>query len=375
MRVPFFDYPAHFRDHEEEYVRTFREVMGRGAFILQRELEEFERQLAEFVGVKHAIGVADGTNAMILGLRALGIGHGDEVLFPSHTFVATYGAIEFAGAHGVACDVGPDGLLDPADVEKRITPRTRAIMVVQLNGLVADMDALSALARRHGLHLCEDSCQALGATHADRSAGTFGAFGAFSFYPAKTLGCFGDGGVLVTNDDRLAALVREMRDHGRRPDGTGLAWTIGTNARLDNLQAAILLVKLRHLPEAIERRRQIAERYVSGIADLPGIEFPWQHHAGSAPRFNTFQNFEILVDQRDTVRQRLLELGVQTAVQWGGTPVHRMPCYRRADELPNVDRYFSRCLMLPMNHFMTDEQVDYVVTAFRRAFEECRSAA
>ena len=226
-RVPFFDYPTLFQRDEEGLLAVIRDVLGRGAYILQRDLHEFEDKLREFLGVRHAFGLSDGTNALILGLRTLGIGPGDEVIMPSHTYVATAAAVHFVGATPVLADIGPDHMLDADSVEKAVTSRTRAIMPVQLNGRTCDMDALGEIARRHDLIIAEDAAQALGSKFKGKCAGTFGAFGTFSFYPAKVLGSFGDGGALVTNDDEIAERVGLMRDHGRNDEGRVVAWEAG----------------------------------------------------------------------------------------------------------------------------------------------------
>lgn len=311
MAVPYFDYARHFTSDEAAYVGIFRQVMGRGAFIQQEELRGFEANLARFLGVRHAVGLADGTNALTLGLQAAGVGPGDEVIFPAHTFVATHGAIVAVGARPRAVDMGPDGLMDPDAAEAAVSPRTRAILPVQLNGRTCAMDRLAEIARRHGLLLAEDACQALGARFDGRCAGTFGAFGAFSFYPAKSLGCFGDGGALVTEDDALARQVRLLRDHGR--DETGTVVASGTNARLDNLQAAILDHKLADFDAAIARRRAIARRYDRAFRGIEGLELP-PPPDGDARRFDTFQNYELFAQHRDALRRHLAERGIGTLV-------------------------------------------------------------
>ncbi|HEU4654949.1 MAG TPA: DegT/DnrJ/EryC1/StrS family aminotransferase, partial [Steroidobacteraceae bacterium] len=254
--IPFFDYPALFRELEDEIMASVRDVFARGAYIMQRDLLEFEKELAAYVGVKHAIGVADGTMGLLLPLLAMELKPGDEVIVPSHTFIASAAAIRHAGGTPVLADCGRDHLIDPQSVIKHITKRTRGIMPVQLNGRVADMDALSSIAREHGLFIVEDSCQALGAKFKNRCAGTFGVAGSISFYPSKTLGAFGDAGAIITNDDALAEKLQILRDHGRGPDGNIVTW--GYNSRLDNVQAAILRIKLKQYDSYIARRRDIA---------------------------------------------------------------------------------------------------------------------
>ncbi len=271
-KIPFFNYQALFATHEKELMALLRDVMSRGAYILQKDLTEFEANLRQFLGVKHAIGVADGTNALKLCLLAAGIGPGDEVIVPGHTYIASAASIHFVGAKPVLCECGPDHLIDAKSARGLITSRTRAIMPVQLNGRTANMDPVMALAKEHGLHVIEDAAQALGSRFGDRFAGTFGTAGTFSFYPAKVLGCFGDGGGVVTNDDKIAEQVLLLRDHGRNADGEVIAW--GTNSRLDNVQAAVLNFKLKTFPQDLERRRAIARIYDNGLRNVKELVLP-----------------------------------------------------------------------------------------------------
>ncbi|HJN13329.1 MAG TPA: DegT/DnrJ/EryC1/StrS family aminotransferase, partial [Pirellulaceae bacterium] len=237
-KVPFFNYPDVYLSDENSLLSIMQDVCKRGAFIMQKDLREFEQNVASYVGVKHVVGLANATDALHLAVRAAGIGPSDEVIFSSHTMVATPAAVHFAGATPIPVDCGSDHLIDPDAVAAAITPRTKAIMPTQLNGRTADMDALEAIASKHGLLILEDSAQALGSKFKGRSAGTIGVAGCISFYPAKTLGCFGDGGCLLTNDDSIYEQTLLLRDHGRNADGDVVMW--GLNSRLDNLQAAVL---------------------------------------------------------------------------------------------------------------------------------------
>src|SRR5712691_11619307 len=254
--IPFFDYPFLFQSEEKELVAIFRDGGRRGAFILQEDGARFERNLAAFLNVRGALGVANATDGLLIALRASGIGPGDEVIFSSHTMVATAAAIHFAGATPVPIECAADHLIDPASVEAALTPRTRAILPTQLNGRTANMDALGAIARKHGLLIVEDAAQALGSRFKGQCAGTFGSAAAISFFPAKVLGCLGDGGAVISNDKSILERVARLRDHGRAADGEIVSW--GMNSRLDNLQAAILDYRLRSYPRAIERRRALA---------------------------------------------------------------------------------------------------------------------
>lgn len=364
--IPFFNYPALFLQDEEKLVEIFRDVGRRGAYILQRDVAEFEDALKEFLSVKHAVAVSDATNALILGLRALEVKAGDEIILPSHTFIASASAIYFAGAKPVLCDIGPDNLMDPESVLSRITSNTKAIMPVQLNGRVCNMDKLQEIASAHQLHIVEDSAQALGAKFKEQGAGTFGSFGVFSFYPAKSLGCLGDGGALVTNDDEIAHRVKMYRDHGRAPDGNVVAW--GTNSRLDNLQAAILNHKIKTFRDEIVRRRAIASQYHNMLVNVKELKLPPQPSDG--PHFDTFQNYEMAAENRDALKHYLKEKGIGTAIQWGGMPLHHfkeLVC--DSVLLPATEKFFKECIMLPMNTALSNDQVTRVCEAVRRFYQ------
>ncbi|HRH81886.1 MAG TPA: DegT/DnrJ/EryC1/StrS family aminotransferase [Thiobacillaceae bacterium] len=361
--IPFFNYPALFADREAELSQVILDVCRRGAYILQKDLSQFEQNLARFMGVKHAFGVANGTDAIWLGLMAVGVGHGDEVIIPSHTYIATAAAVHFVGATPVLAEIGPDHMLDPASVERLVTPRTKAIMPVQVNGRTCDMDALQAIADRHGIMIVEDAAQGLGSRFKGRCAGTFGRFGTISFYPAKLLGCFGDGGAVVTDDDAVAEKLALLRDHGRNADGRVVAW--GFNSRLDNLQAAVLDYKLGTYQDDIDRRRAIAARYQARLGDLPELALPPAPDAD--PRhYDVYQNYELEAERRDELRAHMERNGVRTIIQWAGTPVHQFHELGFADSsLPVTDRFFTRCLMLPMNTTLSDADVDYICDHIR----------
>lgn len=360
--IPFFPYSRLFLAQEQELLSVMTDVCRRGAYILQKDCREFEENLAKFMDVKHAFGVANGTDAIIIGLKAVGIGPGDEVILPSHTYIATAAAVHMVGATPVLAECGLDHMLDAADVEKRITARSRAIMPVQVNGRTCDMDALSAVAKRHKLKIVEDAAQALGSRFNGQSAGTFGLFGTISFYPAKLLGCFGDGGAIVTNDDEVAAKIALLRDHGRNEEGRVVAW--GYNSRLDNLQAAVLNHKLKSFPQDVERRRAIAAMYQAGLGEMGEMTLPPAPDADSR-YFDVYQNYELEADRRDELKAHLEAQGVRTIIQWAGTPVHQFKELGFTVELPKTDAFFKRCLMLPMNVALTNDDIAYIVKAIR----------
>jgi len=366
MSIPFFRYPLLFAGQREEILSAMTAVMERGAFILQSDLVEFETALANFTGARHALGVANGTDALIIGLRAAGIGAGDEVIVPSHTYVASAASIHFAGATPVLVECGPDHLMDPESADSAVTNRTRAIMPVHLNGRTCDMDSITTIAGRHGLAIIEDAAQALGSKFKGRNAGTFGVAAEFSFYPAKILGCFGDGGGLTTNDADMARKMSLLRDHGRDDSGTVVTW--GLNSRLDNLQAAVLNVKLRQLDSEIERRRQIARLYRQGLESAPDIVLP-PGPDDDPDHFDVYQNYEIESGRRDELRARLEKDGIRTIIQWAGKPVHQFEGLGfGAVTLPFTDRLFTRCFLLPMNTSLTDDEVEYICDRIRRFY-------
>jgi len=365
--IPFFNYRGAFSSREEEFIEIIRDVLRRGAFIQQRDLAEFEDALARYLGVSHALGVGNATDGLIFAWRAAGIGPGDEVIFPSHTMVASAASVAHVGATPVPVDIGPDHLIDPTAIEPAITERTRAIMPVQLNGRTCDMDAIERIAQKHNLIIIEDAAQALGSKFKDRFAGTFGVASAFSFYPAKILGCFGDGGAVVTNDAEIARKIALLRDHGRNEHGDVEMW--GYNSRLDNMQAAILHAQFRDYDEIIRRRRSIAALYDSLLSDLAELVLPPGPDA-DADHFDVYQNYEIEADRRDELRSYLSERGIGTILQWGGTPVHRFTGLGFDVSLPATDRFFERCLMLPMNMMVTDDEVRYIAATIRAFYRE-----
>ena len=318
-KVQFFDYPSIYLRFKEEFDNIFEEVCSRGAFILQKDLEEFERNLEDYLNVNHVFGVADGTNALILGLLSLGVGQGDEVIISSHTYVATANSIKMVGAEPIFADIDEDNLLSASSAEKKITSKTKVIMPTQLNGRCADMDGFRSLVKKYDLHLAEDSAQGLGASYKGQSAGSFGSFGTLSFYPAKLIGCFGDGGAILTNDDKLAERFLHLRDHGRNKDGKVVAW--GTNSRLDNLQAAFLNLRLKHFDEDLRRRREIAEYYCQELSGLSELKLP-ESPSSASDNFDSFQNFEFAAERRDELKEFLSEKGIGTIIQWAGYPVH-----------------------------------------------------
>lgn len=366
MKIPFFRYNYIFSPQRDEILREATGVMERGAFILQKELENFESEIAKFAGSQHAIGVADGTESMILALLAAGIGQGDEVILASHTYIATASAVHFAGAKPVLVECRKDRLIDPSDIRRKITKKTKALLPTQLNGRTCDMDEIQAICREHDLLLIEDAAQALGSKWKDKCAGTFGFAGSISLYPAKVLGCFGDGGLLFTQDDKTAETLRELRDHGRNREGLVVRW--GLNSRLDNLQAAILSVKLKAFPQEIERRRAIARHYHRRLAGLEDLALP-PGPDENPDHFDIYQNYEIESGQREKLRDYLRNQGVGTIIQWAGKAVHQFQGLGfDGVQLPFTDKFMERCFLLPMNTSLTDEEVEYICDQIKKFY-------
>ena len=356
--VPFFSYPMVYKHKEKEILDAMLNVMNRGAFILQSDLVDFEKNIAEFIGVKHVLGVADGTNSMIIALRAAGIGAGDEVIFASHTYVATAAAVHFVGATPVPIECGTDHLMDANFIESAITDKTKAIMPTQLNGRTCDMDAIQVIADKHRLIIIEDSAQALGAKYKGKNAGTFGLAGSFSLYPAKVLGCFGDGGLIVTNDDEMYEKMALLRDHGRDETGEHVAW--GLNSRLDNIQAAVLNVKMKTFVDDISRRRDIASLYHERLGGVEQVYLPPAPNS-EPDQFDVFQNFEIEAEDRDNLRTFLISNNIGCPIQWGGKPVHKLKNHGLEHySLPITEKIFERCFLIPMNSWLSDDDVNYV---------------
>jgi dTDP-4-amino-4,6-dideoxygalactose transaminase len=363
--IPFFNYKGAFVSHEDEYVAIFRDIIRRGAFIQQRDLKDFEQHLCDYLGVKHAIGVGNATDGLLMVWRAIGLQPGDEVIFPSHTMVASPASVAHAGGVPIPVDCGRDHLIDAAAIEAAITDRTRAILPVQLNGRTADMDRIVRIAERHDLYIVEDSAQALGSKFKNRFAGTFGRAGVFSFYPAKILGCFGDGGAIVTDDDDLAHKILLLRDHGRDEGGEVLRW--GFNSRLDNLQAAILEFQFRDYDAVISHRRSLAAGYDAHLNQLSELQLPPAPDV-DGDHFDVYQNYELQADRRDELRAFLSENDIGTIIQWGGKAVHQFANLGLSQSLPVTERLFQRCLMLPMNMMVSLDDVEYICSRIRHFY-------
>jgi dTDP-4-amino-4,6-dideoxygalactose transaminase len=366
-KVPFVNYPEHYRRIWDEVMEAITEALSKGDLILRDQLRQFEENIASFVGVKHAVGVNSGTDALFLSLKAAGVGQGDEVITVAHTFVATVSVIVQCGATQVLVDIGEDMNMDVNQVKKAITPRTKAIIPVYLNGRMCKMDELMGIANEHNLLVIEDAAQALGAKFDGKKAGSSGLSGCFSFYPAKMLGAAGDGGVVVTNDEEIAEKIRLLRDHGyQRTTGEMLCY--GYNSRLDNLQAAILDVKLKYLPEWIERRRELANKYYEGLSDLQELKLPPPPHSNDL-FFDVYQNYVIRAKERDRLVEHLSDSGIEILVSWPKPMHHHEALGLGHFHLPKTEHISNGVLSLPMYPELGDEQVKFVIDSVRRFYE------
>ena len=361
-KVPFFDYPRAYLDDKEGLVRIFEEVGERGAFIMQQDLRDFEETLASYTGANYAIGVANATDGLEFSWMALGLRPGDEVICCSHTMLATAAAIKTAGGTPVPVEIGDDNLLDPEAVEDAINPRTVGIMPTQLNGRTCEMDKIMRIAEKNRFFVVEDAAQALGSCYKGQHAGTFGDAAAISFFPAKVLGCLGDGGGVITNDYGVFDKIYQLHDHGRDAEGEVKSW--GRNSRLDNLQAAILNHRIKSYDQIIGRRRAIASMYQKQLGDLEELQLPPAPDADEN-HFDIYQNYELQADRRDELKQYLSENGIGTLIQWGGKAVHQWECLGFIVKLPKVEQFFERCIMLPINMFIDDEDVNYICEKVR----------
>ncbi len=362
MSVPFLDLHDAYRELAHELNAASRRVMESGSYILGKEVEAFEHEFAEYCGVRHCIGVANGLEALELILRAQGIGPGDEVMVPSNTYIATWLAVSNVGATPVP--VEPDLQtynLDPDRLAEKLTPRTRAVLAVHLYGQPADMDRITEFAKARALAVFEDAAQSHGARYKGRAAGALGDAAGFSFYPTKNLGALGDGGAVTTNDDGLADRVRVLRNYGsRRKHENELR---GMNSRLDELQAALLRVKLKYLNAWNDRRRKAAHRYLEKLADLP-IELP-HVPSWSDPAWHIFA---VRVQSRDRLQDELRKRGIQTLIHYPKPP-HRQAAYGDLElpegALPIAEQIHREQLSLPLGPHLKENHQDRVIGALR----------
>lgn len=359
MKVNFSVLKAQYELYQEEYEAAALRVLRSGWYVLGNELKTFEQNFSRYIGMKHGVGVNSGQDALILAVRALGIGPGDEVITQSNAYIASVLGITENGATPVFVD--PDAYfgMDVLQVEKAITPRTKAILPVHLYGQACNMEAITSIAKKHALYVIEDCAQCHGATVYGKKAGTFSDIACFSFYPTKPLGALGDAGMTLTNSDALDEKLRMLRFYGSKVKYVNEI--TGINSRMDEIQAAVLGVGLKHLENGNNRRRQIAEQYLQGITN-PQITLP-QARDGYE---HVYHIFAVLCERRDELMAHLANCDIQTQIHYP-IPPHLSPCYKgygyKKGDFPAAERYASEELSLPIYVGMTDEEVQYVIKA------------
>ncbi|MBX3460552.1 MAG: DegT/DnrJ/EryC1/StrS family aminotransferase [Planctomycetes bacterium] len=356
MAVPFLDLKAQFATIRDDVLKAVTRVFDDQAFVLGKYVEAFEHACAEYLGVKHAIGVSNGSDALLLALMAAGVKPGDEVIVPAFTFFATAGAVARLNAVPVFCDVHADTFnIDLKSAATKVSGKTRAIIPVDLYGQCADMEGVMDLARAHNLAVIEDAAQAFGATRNGKQAGTFAHYGCYSFYPTKNLGGAGDGGMVTSNDDELADRIRLLRTHGERPRYYNKQ--VGICGRLDALQAVVLHVKLEHLDAWNRRRAEVAARYNAAFAGHARIKTP----PVSKGNTHIYHQYTIRIPDRDRVQGELSAKGVGCGVYYP-VPLHLQECFKqqggKPGDLPVSEQLCAEALSLPVFDQMTNAQID-----------------
>jgi dTDP-4-amino-4,6-dideoxygalactose transaminase len=359
--VPQLDLAAQYAAIGAEIRTAVERVLSSQQFVLGREGAAFEQEVAKLCGAAHGVGVASGTDALILALRACGVEAGDEVILPAFTFVATGSAVSALGAKPVFADIRPETYdVDPSEFERRLTPRTRAIVVVHLYGLPADMDPIRAFAKSRKLPVIEDNAQAIGASYKGVRTGSLGDAACFSFYPTKNLGAYGDAGLVTTNSAELAARIRTLRNHGQT--GKYLSSEPGWNSRLDEIQAAILRVKLRHLSNWQRERQENAAEYTRLLNEVPGVMPPIVPEGFE----HVFHQYTIRIERREALQQFLSERKIGSTIYYP-YPLHLQPLYaslgHKAGDFPHAERAAQEVLSLPMYPELRKEQIARVVEA------------
>lgn len=358
MKIDFANLQLAFQENEEEFKKVTLEVMASARYILGKETDELESKLSDFVQNDYALACSSGTDALLLAMMALGIRSGDEIITPPFTFIATAETIACLGARPVFVDVDKETYnIDPALIERAITKKTKAIMPVSLYGQMCDMDKINSIAKNHGLAVIEDAAQSFGAIYKGKRSCNVSTIGCTSFFPAKPLGCFGDGGAVFTSDEELYNKMKAMRVHGQVKRYTHKY--IGMGGRLDNLQAAILNVKLKHYEKDIQRRQQVATAYTGLLKDhvtTPIVK---------DDRTSVWAQYTVMVADRDQLQQRLKEIGIPTAVHYP-IPLHQQECFEylgyKKGDFPISEKCANNVMSLPMNPYLTQDEITYITS-------------
>lgn len=361
--IPMVNLKAQYAEIKDEIEQGLAETLANCSFILGPNGQAFERECEQYLSVKHAIGVASGTDALHLALLALGVGPGDEVITTAFTFIATAEAIKYVGATPVFVDIDPKTFnISPEAIANAITPKTKAVMPVHLFGQPADMPAITKICEQHGLLLIEDACQSFGASIQGKQTGTFGQAGAFSFFPSKNLGAFGDGGMVVTDSDTVAAKIKQLRNHGS--DIRYYHDVIGYNSRLDDMQAVVLRVKLKRIQHYNQARRQVAQRYNELLADLP-LTTPYADNIGE----HVYHQYTLLSEQRDDIMKALQAEQIGCSVYYP-VPLHQQKAFAQecqGIQLAHTEAVAAQCFSLPICPFLSDTDITQIAGVIRNA--------
>jgi dTDP-4-amino-4,6-dideoxygalactose transaminase len=369
MKIPMLDLSEQYQNLKPEILSAIEDVMASSHFILGHNVKDLEKSVAEYSNVKHGIGVANGSDAIHIALMGCGVGAGDEVIVPSFTFFATAGAVARAGATPVFVDIDPKTFnIDPKKVEAAVTSKTKAMIPVHLYGQMADMDALVEIAQKHNLFIIEDAAQSIGSKYKGKSVGELGTAATYSFFPTKNLGAYGDGGMIVTNQEEIAEKMSVIRVHGSKPKY--YHHVLGYNSRLDEMQAAILNVKFPHIDEWNKKRRENAEYYTKLLKDALGEEvvtpYVEEHN------YHIFHQYTLRVQKRDELQAFLNENGVQTMVYYP-KPLHLQPVFMelgfQEGDLPETEKACKEALSLPMFPELKKEQQEYVVEMITKFYK------
>lgn len=392
MNIPLLNLKRQYKNIEEEVNASVLECFKNAQYIMGENVKQFEKEIAEKIGVKHAITVGNGTDALIIALKSLGIKEGDEVITTDYTFFATAEAIRFVGATPVFCDVELDTYnIDPSQIEEKITDKTKAIICVHLFGNACKMDQINDIAKRHNLYVVEDAAQAINSQYKGKNVGNLGDLACFSFFPTKNLGCFGDGGMITTNDDDLATIIRALKVHGSGENGMKAYailndeevevveqnsgdntvynplkyynYLIGHNSRLDEIQAAILRIKLKHLDEYTENRRSISHKYIDALKNT-SLVMPTETEGGK----HVFHLFILQSENREEIESKLKEKGIATGTYYK-VPMHLQKAfidlgYKKGD-LPNAEYLSERTFAIPLFPEMNDEEREYIINSIK----------